>query len=100
MPADLYSLLRGYDEYLHGWTIGPVENLKNLSTDEKTRYILDKLPQFRKIGWITDDAVVRYERLLKKNQTAELVTAVAQDLQSEQVLPEFAALIRAMFSRL
>jgi hypothetical protein len=100
MPSALENLLPGYEDFPKGYTIGPVEDLKRFTTEERMKYMVEKLPQFRKAGWITDDAAVRYERLLKKNQTAGLVTSVDQDLQSEQVLPEFAALIRSMVNRL
>ena len=46
----------------------------------------EKLPQFRRAGWITDDAAVHYQQqLLKKNQAVGLVASVDQDLQSEQI---------------
>jgi len=46
----------------------------------------EKLPQFRRAGWITDDEAVHYQQqLLKKNQAVELVASVDQDLQSEQI---------------
>jgi len=96
VPEALYSLLRGYDEYLHGWTIGPVDKLKNLSPDEKTKYLLDKLAQFRKIGWITDEAAIRYERALKRAGINGVLNWLDQDIKAQQITPEVAALIEGM----
>jgi hypothetical protein len=96
VPEALYSLLRGYDEYLHGWTIGPVDNLKNLSPDDKAKYLLDKLPQFRKLGWITDAAVSRYQEALKRGDLNGVLNWLDQDLKAQQIAPEIAALIQGM----
>lgn len=96
VPEALYSLLRGYDEYLHGWTIGPVNGLKNLSSDEKAKYLLDKLPQFRKVGWITDEAALRYEGALRRVDINGVLNWVDQDIRAQQITPEVAALIQGL----
>src|SRR5205085_2054945 len=48
MPAVLEDMLPGYEEFPHGYTIGPVEYLKTLSQSEKAKYVLDRVLIFRK----------------------------------------------------
>lgn len=96
IPNDMASLFGGYGEYLHGWTIGPVDKLKGFSAAERASYLLDRFAQFRKLGWITDDAAARYERQLRSNNLDNLIGALDQDLKSEQITTEVAALILAV----
>jgi len=96
MPAVLEDMLPGYEEFPHGYTIGPVENLKTLPQAEKLKYILDRLPLFRKAGWITDEVMHRYEQSLKTGDLQSLVKASAQDLETEQITTEVFAIIQGM----
>jgi hypothetical protein len=96
LPGDLAPLLGGYGEYLHGWTIGPVDKLKELSAAEKARYLLDRLPQLQKLGWMTNEADVRYERQLKMGDLNAVLKSLDQDLKSEQITSEIAAMTQAM----
>jgi hypothetical protein len=64
-PGDLDSLLVGFTEYPRGYTIGPDETLKNLSAEQRVKYVLNVLPSLRKAGWMTDGAVDRYTKLLR-----------------------------------
>jgi hypothetical protein len=96
MPNDIAPLLNAYGEYLRGWTVGPVDELKSLSTTEKARYLLDKLPQFRKLGWITDEAFSRYDKRLKNGDLNAVFAQIDQDLKSDQIATEVFAIIQAM----
>lgn len=96
MPSVLENMLPGYKEFPKGHTIGPVDNLKPLSSPEKAKYLLERLPQFRKLGWMTDEAVARYEQLLKTNDLEAIFNYLEQDLKSEQVTTEIFAIIEAM----
>ncbi|HKR61670.1 MAG TPA: hypothetical protein VJS64_18430 [Pyrinomonadaceae bacterium] len=96
MPGDLAPVLGGYGEYLHGWTIGPVDELKSFSPAEKTKYLLDKLPQFRKIGWMTDEAFNRYEQRLKNGDLNAISARIDEDLKTEQITSEVFAIVQAM----
>lgn len=96
MPMVLENLLPGYEEWPKGYTIGPVDNLKSASSAERAKYVLDKLPQFRKLGWMTDEAVVRYEQQLKRNNLESLLNRLEQDLKSEQITTEIFAIVEAM----
>jgi len=96
MPSVLENLLPGYKEFPTGYTVGPVDNLKTFSAEEKIKYLLEKLPQFRKLGWMTDEAVARYEQQLKNNDLQSLTRQMEQDLKSEQLTGEVFAVIEAM----
>jgi hypothetical protein len=95
-PSDLESLMPGFDEYPHGFTIGPVERLKGLSPDERTQYLLECLPQFRKLGWITDEAASRYEEELKTGGLGAVSGRAEADLKAEQITSEVFDLVKAM----
>jgi hypothetical protein len=96
MPSVLENMLPGYKEFPKGHTIGPVDSLKNLPSQERVKYLLDKLPQFRKLGWMTDDAFIRYERYLKSNDLNAVFGKIDQDLKTEQITTEVFAIIQAM----
>ncbi|MGH9942887.1 MAG: hypothetical protein ACRD9R_11090 [Pyrinomonadaceae bacterium] len=96
MPSALESLLPGYEEWPKGYTIGPVDNLKTFSKVEQTKYLLDKLPQFRKLGWMTDEAMRRYEQHLKDGDLEAIQTRIGEDLKAEQITTEVFAIIDAM----
>lgn len=96
MPSALENLLPGYAEWPNGYTIGPVESLKTLSSDQRIKYLLDRLPQFRKLGWMSDEAAIRYEEQLKRNDLESVVKELDHDLKSEQITTEVLAIIQAM----
>lgn len=96
MPMVLESLLPGYKSWPFGYTIGPVDSLKTLSPQERVKYLLERLPQFRKLGWMTDDAVARYELELNRNDLDAVWNRLEQDLKSEQITTEVFAVIQAM----
>jgi hypothetical protein len=96
MPTVLEDMLPGYDEWPSGYTIGPVESLRGLSSSERAKYLLERLPIFKKAGWITDDGVHRYEELLKKGDLKSVINASAEDLRTEQTTSEVFAIIQAM----
>lgn len=64
MPTELENVMPGYEELPRGYTIGPVDSLKTLSATEHVKYIIDRLPQFEKLGWITPSARKWYEENL------------------------------------
>ena len=95
-PSDLESLMPGFDEYPHGFTIGPVEHLKGLSNEERTQYLLERLPQFRKLGWMTDEAASRYESELKNGGLGAVSGRAEADLKAEQITSEVFEIIKAL----
>jgi hypothetical protein len=96
MPSALANLLPGFEEYPKGYTIGPSENLKALSSSDRIKYVLERLPQFRDLGWITEEAFVRYQQLLKTNDLTPVLNRLDQDLKSEQITTELFAIIQSI----
>jgi hypothetical protein len=96
MPAALEKLLPAYEDFPKGFTIGPIESLTTLSSQDKVKYFLEKLPQFRDVGWITEDAFRRYERQLKDNNLAAVLDGLDQDLKTEQITSEVFAMVQAL----
>jgi hypothetical protein len=96
LPPVLENLLPGYKAWPFGYTIGPVDHLKTLSSAEKIKYLLEKLPAFRKGGWMTDEAFSRYERSLKSNDLKAIFGKIDEDLKSEQITTEVFAIVQSM----
>lgn len=96
MPSDLADLLVGYNEYLRGQTIGPDERLTKLRRAERALYLLDKLPAFRKLGWITEETLLDYERSLKTGDLEGVRRRAERDLKAEQITSEILAILQAM----
>lgn len=96
MPEVLENLLPGYEEYLKGYTVGPVDNISSLSNTERTKYLLENLPQFIKSGWITDNIMQKYEKQLKAGNLDSVLKSVGNDLKSEAITTEVFAIVQAM----
>lgn len=96
MPEVLENLLPGYEEYPKGYTVGPIDNISSLSNTERTKYLLDKLPQFKKSGWITDDIMQKYDKQLKAGNLDSVLRRVENDLKSEAITTEVFAVVKAM----
>ena len=94
LPSDI--TLHDTGEYLHGWTIGPVDKLKEGSAAERVRYLLDRLPKLQQLGWITNEAASRYQQQLNNGGFKAVLNSLDQDLKSEQITSEVAAVIQAM----
>ncbi len=94
MPGELEDLLPSYEQFPHGYTIGPVEYLKTLSPSEKSKYLLERLPIFKKAGWITDQALQRYEAQLKNGSLETISIHAEEDLKAEQITTEVVAIIQ------
>jgi hypothetical protein len=96
MPSALENLLPGYEEWPHGYTIGPVDRLKTFSSQERVTYLLNNLPQFRKLGWMTDQALGRYEEYLKAGNLNPIFSRIDEDLKTEKITSEVFAIVQAM----
>ncbi len=96
MPGELEDMLPGYEQFPHGYTIGPVDHLKPLSPAEKTKYVLDQLPLFKKAGWITDKTLQRYEAQLKNGSLETISAHIQEDLKAEQITTEVLAIIQGL----
>ena len=92
----LENLLPGYEDFPKGYTIGPIESLKPLSSSDRVKYVLEHLPQFRDLGWLTEDAFTRYQQLLKTNDLTPVFNRLDEDLKSEQITSEVFAIIQTI----
>lgn len=96
MPSALGNLLPGYEDYPKGYTVGPVDNTSSFSDTERIKYLLDKLPLFKKSGWITDDIMQKYDKLLKAGDLDSILRRIENDLKSEAITTEVFAVVQAM----
>jgi hypothetical protein len=92
MPSELEDVIPGYEVLPFGYTVGPVASLNSLSQSQRVNYILDKMVQFEKLGWITPSARGWYEKNFKNDVIAAQQRA-QQDLRSEQISSEVFAMI-------
>jgi hypothetical protein len=99
MPQELEDVLPGYEAWPGGCTIGPVDQLRNLSQQEKTSktsYLLKALPVFTHVGWVTAQTSLRYEELLKRNDWQELPKRVPGDLKAAFITTEIPGIVEGM----
>lgn len=95
MPAELEEAIPGYEAWPSGYTVGPVSSLDSLSRTQRIGYLLGKMVQFEKLGWITPSARSWYEKNLLDNLTSAQ-TRAREDLNSEQISSEVFAMIEAI----
>lgn len=96
LPMQIDNALPGYEILPFGYTIGPIDKLKSLSPPERAKYILDLLPQLRKLGWMTNDAQKWYEQHLRRNDIDSVCAQAEEDLRAESITSEVFALIQAI----
>lgn len=96
MPFVLENLLPGYEDFPKGYTVGPTNNISSLSNTERTKYLLDQLPQFNKSGWITDDIMQKYDKQLKAGNLDSILRSIENDLKSKAITTEVFAIVQAM----
>jgi hypothetical protein len=97
MPSALENLLPGYEDFPTGRTLGPVDSLKTLSSQDRLKYLLEKLPELRAAGWITDEAARRYEKQMNVRHGKVLLDQLDDDLRTGQITSEVADIIRMLF---
>lgn len=94
MPPEIDDALPGYEVLPRGYTIGPVDTLRNASPTQRANYLLERLPQLQEIGWITPSARQWYETNLRSNNFQAIIERAERDLQAEQITSEVFALIQ------
>jgi hypothetical protein len=94
-PQELENVLPGYKIWPSGYTIGPVDYLKSFSPIEQAKYLLERLPQFQKLGWMTANVRGWYEQNLTGSNYERLLARANQDLRAGKVTTEFFDMIRA-----
>lgn len=95
MPTELENAIPGYEAWLRSYTIGPIENLKNQSVEERTKYVLERLPQMQQLGWITEDAARWYKRNLN-GDLSRVQKRAEDDVKAECITSEVFAMIEAI----
>lgn len=96
MPQELGNLLPSYEDWPKGYTIGPIDNLKNLSSSEYAQYILKLLPQFQKLGWMNADTLQRYTQHLQQNDLNEVYKQAEQDFKNGYITTEVYNLLQEL----
>jgi hypothetical protein len=96
MPQELDDMIPGYEEWPRGYSIGPLDTLKSVPPNEYVKYIVERLPQFEKLGWMTSAARQWYEKNLKTGNLDAVFGRAAEDLKSEQITSEVFAMIDAI----
>jgi len=96
MPQELEESLPRHEIWPKGFTIGPMDKLKEFSPIEKTTYLLNILPQCQKQGWITTQTLRAYERLLKQKNLQGIFTRAANDLKTDSITTEVFGMIEGM----
>ena len=95
MPSELEDVMPGYEVWPSGYSVGPVASLGSLSQNDRTTYVLDKMLQFEKLGWITPSARNWYEKNLRNDIESALKQA-HKDLELEQISSEVFAMLQAV----
>ena len=95
-PQELADVLPGYEAWPKGYTIGPIDKMKFLSATERVKYLAERLPRFRKLGWMTTTALGWYERTLRSNNLDEVFKRADRDLKAGNITSEVFDLIQAM----
>ena len=95
-PQELENVLPIYEDWPKGYTIGPVDHLKPLSPTERAKYLLQRLPQFRQLGWMTADALRRYQQDLRRGNFDQAYRHAEQDLKTGKITTEVQDMIQSI----
>ncbi len=96
MPQELENVLPGYDDWPSGYTIGPVNYLNSLASSERVKYLLERLPQFLKLGWMTSVAFQAYKQSLGRGDVQQVKNRAEQDLKTGKITTEVYDMIHAI----
>jgi hypothetical protein len=96
MPSELEAVIPGYDEFPRGNTIGPVADLKPLSTSARLSRIRAQLPLFEKLGWMTSAARNWYDNKLRIQDWPVVLEQAQADLKAERITTEVLAILQGV----
>ncbi len=98
MPAELGESLGelSYDAWPTGYTIGPVDKLANLSKSERAKYVLELLPQFKKLGWMTAKASQQYQKILGLQDLEGAYKRAEMDLKLGVITSEILSILQGL----
>lgn len=94
MPQEFSAILLGYEYWPSGRTIGPVDKLANLSKQERVSYLLDRLVEFQRLGWVAATAIQWYAQNLATGDSAAISKHAQEDLTSGVITSEMFALLQ------
>ncbi|MFL6208761.1 MAG: hypothetical protein ACJ74W_07910 [Pyrinomonadaceae bacterium] len=95
-PQELENMLPGYEAWPSGYTIGPNGNLMSVPREERVKDILQWLPQFKRLGWMTASVLPWYQKNLSSGHLEQVYKRAQQDLQSGNITTEVYAIIQAI----
>lgn len=93
MPAELESVMLGFEAWPQGSTLGPVDSLRQLSSGERRQYLTDHLTDFAALGWATEDAISWFRGHLVNADKKELMRMTEEYHSRNAITSEVAALI-------
>ena len=98
MPEELGESLGelSYEAWPTGYTIGPVDKLTNFSKSERANYVLELLPQFQKLGWMTAKASQQYEKFLRNQDLEGAYKRAEQDLKVGAITSEILSILQGL----
>ena len=97
MPQELEDALPNrYRALPSGYTIGPIDKLKSLSPAERAKYVLQQLPRFKELGWMTADAFRWYQQNLNRIDLATISQRAEQDLGAGNITNEVLLIIQGI----
>jgi len=96
MPSELEMAMPGFDELASCLTIGPDERLSKMTTDERTKYLLDNLQKFVEAGWMAGETPKIYESILKRNDLAGAFEQAKKDFELGYITSEVFHIIEGL----
>ncbi|HWQ31289.1 MAG TPA: hypothetical protein VNQ79_00280 [Blastocatellia bacterium] len=98
MPEELEASLDilGYEAWPSGYTVGPVDSLKTFSQSDRAEYVLKLLPQFQKLGWMTQSSSRWYKQNLNRADLETVYRHATQDFKAGHITSEVIAIIEGM----
>lgn len=94
MPAELSALLPGYKTWPHGYTIGPDDRLRPLSQAQRAQKLLEWLPEFERLGWMTRERRSHYATIARRGDLRTLAAEAGVDLRAELITTEVRAILQ------
>ncbi len=96
MPPELEKLMTGTEDLPYGYTIGSIDRLATLNKSERTKYILENLPKFQEVGWMSERTAKIYEGILKREDLASALAQAKKDLENEFISSEVYYIIEGL----
>jgi len=91
-PPELQGLSDYYGAWPHGFTIGPIDELKSMSQQQRIAYLLRILPECQRQGWIAGSASTAYQKSLQNGDLGSIWARIAGDLKANSITTELFAI--------